>query len=372
MTHTPTKILYVITDLERGGVPLHLHRLACAVRDRGFLPQVVSLALPGEVGDMLQDDGIDVHTCGARSPWDLRVVLRLARLIEQHAPDIVHSVLFHANIAARFAALEARFPASRLLCELQTVEVERTWHLAVDRWTHRLCRCTIGNSPSVIGHLATHAHIPSNRLALVRGGIDPAPFQAAKPLDRGALGLPSDARVILWVGRLDPVKGLDNLITSVKQVAHLTPPVHLLIAGHGPEQHRLSEMVSASGLSTRVHLLGPRTDIPSLMKMADVFAFPSRTEGLPNALLEAMAAECAIVTTDVPGCRDLIEDGVTGRLVSYGDTSGLAGAIQELLDEPATARRLGDGAAASVGRRWSIAQTIDGYVEQYALARTHS
>ena len=131
---------------------------------------------------------------------------------------VAHSFLFHANNALRLAALEVGVEKDRVLCEIQTVEIERRWHLWVDRWMHRFCRTTIGNSRSVIDHLATRARIPRAKLTLIQGGIDPSAIQAAEPLSRQDLGLPSHAKVALWVGRLDPVKGLDLLLQAWSRV----------------------------------------------------------------------------------------------------------------------------------------------------------
>jgi glycosyltransferase involved in cell wall biosynthesis len=118
-------------------------------------------------------------------------------------------------------------------------------------------------------------------------------------------------------------------------------------------------------LSSHVHLLGARSDVPALLRAADVFAFPSRTEGLPNALLEAMAASCAIVTTDVPGCRDLIRDEENGLAVPHGNAGALASAIRRLLDERPLAARLGAAAAATVERDWHVKKTYAAYEDVY-------
>lgn len=372
--HRATRILYVITDLELGGVPLHLYRLALAMRDRGFEPVIASLAEPGPVASKLEANGLRVLSCRGRGGWDVRVIGRLSGIIRDERPDLVHSLLFHANLAARLAAPSAGFTVERVICEIQTVEVERTWHLWVDYLTQHDCHCFVGNSPSVIQHLALRAGIPSHRLRLVRGGIDAEPLQAATPNDRAAIGVPEDAELILWVGRMDPVKGLHHLLAAFRQLVRQRD-AHLVLVG-GPVTSTtyvlLGKEAKALTLADRVHLLGPRDDVPSLLKAADVFAFPSRTEGLPNALLEAMAAGCPIVTTDVPGCHDLVTSDRTGLVVPYGDTQVLAEAMERLLADREFARRLGQAAAQEVAEHWTVAATYAAYSRLYddALGRS--
>ncbi len=361
-------ILYVITDLELGGVPLHLQRLVRAMRARGLEAAVVSLVPAGPVGKMLEADGVTVYSCEGRGGWDFRVIARLAKIIQAIQPGLVHSLLFHANLATRWAATTVGYSTSRVLCEIQTVEVERRWHLWVDRVTYDGCRFTIGNSPSVIEHLAVHARIPRDRLRLVRGGIDPAPIQAAKPIDRSSIGMPHDSAMVLWVGRLDPVKGLSILIESFRLI-HEEANAHLCLAGVGTIREQLERQVRGLQLVHCVHFLGPRTDVAALLQAADVFVFPSRTEGLPNALLEAMAAACPIVTTDVPGCRDLIMNGQTGLIVPYGDTPSLAAAMRRLLRDRAFAARLGAKASEVARTEWNIRQTYEAYAALYDEAR---
>ena len=367
VTVADAKILYVITDLHVGGVPLHLHRLALAMRQRGFRPAVVSLAGIGPVGAVMQRDGIEVIACQARGGWDVRVIPRLARLLHSRRPDIVHSLLFHANLASRLAARLAGFDAARLICEIQTVEVERRWHLWLDRLTCRACRCTVGNSASVVEHLATAAGIPRSRLRFIRGGIDPGPWQAAGPASRAALGVPDGAGLLLWVGRLDPVKGLESLIDAVASLRR-THDVYLLLAGEGAHRGALTARVTATALGDRVRFLGVHDDVPALLKAADAFVLPSQTEGLPNALLEAMAAGCPIVATDVPGCRDLVTHEREGLLVPFGDRDALAAALARLLDDRPFARRLAAQAARSASESWHLSATHDAYARLYAEA----
>ncbi len=357
-------ILYVITDLKLGGVPLHLHRLAVAMRRRELNIAVVSLAPGGAVADRLRADGVAVYTCDGRGGWDVGVMGRLARIIERENPTIIHAMLFHANVAARLAGRGVGVSRDRILCEIQTVEVERRWHLTIDRWTQRGCRVTIGNSPSVIDHLAAVAGIPRDRLCLIRGGIDPSRMHGVQPVDRATLQIEPSAPLVMWVGRLDPVKGLDKLIAAFAPVAGAIG-ARLLLVGDGPLRGRIQREIDRHEAGSFVRLLGPRDDVPALLATADLFVLPSRTEGLPNALLEAMAAGCPIVATDVPGCRDLIRDGREGLLVPYADVVALREAIIRLLSDRSLARRLGDAAAASVTENWHIEKTHAAYADLY-------
>jgi len=357
-------ILYIITDLELGGVPLHLFRLAAAMKKRGFRITVASLAPPGPVGTMLGEHGIQVLSCGGCCGLDFRVIPRLGEIIEEIRPDLIHSLLFHANQSVRLAAILTGFPTDYILSEIQTVEVERRWHLWVDRWTHGFCHLTIGNSPSVIAHLQQAARIPLDRLHLIRGGIDVNRIAGAVATDRASLGLTQADPILMWVGRLDPVKGLDVLIQAMRSVVDQTG-AHLFLIGDGPERGRLESLVGTLRLASHVHFLGPRTDVPSLLRIANVFVFPSRTEGLPNALLEAMAAGKPIVATDVPGCHDLIVHEKNGLLVPFGDTRMLNNAIGQLLSDRALATQLGEKASADAAMKWNIESTLSAYESLY-------
>ena len=363
------RILYVITDLEIGGVPLHLARLAGAMRRAGHDVGVVSLAPVGPVVELLAAEQVPVWSCAAFGPADWRVFDRLAARIQDFGPDLVHALLFHANVACRLACILAGFPTDRLVCEIQTVEIERRWHLVVDRWTHRWCRLIIGNSPSVVTHLHEHAGVPLGRLRYVAGGVDAAAIHAAQPLDRQTLEVAADDVLLLWAGRLDPIKGLDTLLEAV-DLLRRQHPVRCLLAGEGPERANVERLISRRDLGEVVTLLGRRSDVHRLMRTADVFVFPSRTEGMPNALLEAMAAGLPIVTTDVAGCRDLVTDGQEGLLVPPDDPPALAGSMTRVIVDRLLAKQLSDTAWHTVASHYTLKHCTEGYIAVYKEATT--
>jgi len=354
----PIRLTWLITDLEVGGVPLHLHRLATRLAGGQFEVRVVSLADVGPVGRMLQRDGVPVDACRARGPWDVAALLRLGRHLRRHRPDILHALLFHANIAARLIGPSAGVPIRRILCEIQTVERERPWHLVLDNLTCRLCRLEIGNSPSVVRHLARNAHIPTARLRCEPGGIDVERFAGARPVSRESLGLPPGVPLLVWTGRLDPVKGLNTLLEAMT-LPPLPAETRLLLVGDGPDRPNVQRRIAELGLAGRVVMLGQRGDVPELLKTADAFVLPSRTEGYPNALLEAMAAGLPVVATAVAGCRDIVVHGRTGLLVAYGDARALAGALAEQISDLPRAGRMARSGQEWVRRHADIAAVAE-------------
>lgn len=366
MNDPQPSVLYVITDLEMGGVPLHLARLAPAVAARGCDVAVACLAKRGPVADRLEAGGVPVIALNAAGRWDARCIFGLAGLIDTTRPMIVHSVLFHANLAARLAAAWVAYPANRVVSEIQTVEIERRWHLWADRATFHLCAIEIGNSAGVIEHLASAGGLPRDRLKLIEGGADIDRIVGAKPVSRAEIGVSEDAFLWLWTGRLDPIKGLDGLIDAFADVARDDPVSRLVLVGDGPERLGIERQIRERKLDRAVRMLGMRDDVPSLLGSADAFLFPSRTEGFPNALLEAMVAGLPCLASDISGCRALIADGDTGRLLPVDDRRAWRDAMIELRNDAALRRRLGAAAAKSTRHRYSVDVCVERTLTQYA------
>jgi len=361
------RILFAITDLDLGGVPLHLLRLAKFLKTQGWHVDVVSLSAGGQVADMLVSEGIAVHHCGATHALDWKVFERLAQLIDALHPDVVHSLLFHANLACRVARLLCGFPRQRLICEIQTVEIERRWHLWVDRFLYRFGRVTVCNSESVCNHLHRNAGIPIDRLVVIGGGVDIDSLARAQPISTDQWRTDANPSLLLWVGRMDPIKGLDTLIDAVAKVAGKRA-VRLLLVGDGPERARIESMVTEQALQESVLFLGMRNDVARLIQTADLFVFPSRTEGMPNALLEAMAGRLPIIATDVPGCHDLVTHGKTGRLVKVDDAQALANAIGVALADLEATRAMSDNAWHYVSTQHSVTKCHQSYLALYERA----
>jgi glycosyltransferase involved in cell wall biosynthesis len=175
--------------------------------------------------------------------------------------------------------------------------------------------------------------------------------------------------VVLAAARHEPQKGLDTLIQAVPHVLGRLPAVRFLIAGRaGTQTRRLNTLADDLGVGDAVAFLGARTDIYDLLCAADVFAFPSRWEGMPGAVLEAMALEAPIVASDVPPVREAVTDGVSARLVPVDQPGALAEAIVATLVDPAGTAERTARAHADFQARFTIGRAADGMLSFYEHA----
>jgi glycosyltransferase involved in cell wall biosynthesis len=183
--------------------------------------------------------------------------------------------------------------------------------------------------------------VPAGRITTVANGIAAPPVRASREQARHALGLGPDEQVVLTVGRLTHMKEQWQLIDAVPLLAARFPRLAVVLIGDGPLRRSLTDRAAALGVASLVRFPGHRPDAPSLLPAADVFALPSRREGMPLAALEAMAAGLPVVATRVIGSEEVVVDGVTGALVPRGAPAALAGAIADLLADPELRRRQG-------------------------------
>jgi starch synthase (maltosyl-transferring) len=200
------------------------------------------------------------------------------------------------------------------------------------------------------------------RLTVIPNGIDPVPFDRATRLPRSAIGVPDDAHLALCVGRIDLQKGLPDLLLAAERVIAHRSDWHLALAGDGPNSGWLIRQINERPpLRDKVHWLGRRDDIPGLLHSADILVHPSLWEGMPNAVLEAMAARRAVVGTAVEGTEDLIVPGRTGWLVPASDVDALSRALIEAADSPECCQRFGEAGRIRVQTHFSVESTVAAY-----------
>ncbi len=319
-----------------------------AVREQGFR---VSVAASGGADAFARSGIAFVPFAFDRfiSPVsDVRAIRRLGDILDRLKPDLAQGFDTKPCLMLPLAAARRDIAAIRTICGRGWVYSSRSPAALVARGCYRLLHgvaaqhaaATVFQTRSDQRFFQAH-HMEGRSPTLIPaggGGIDPARFEAAlaqapDPADlRRELGL-GDAEVVLTVSRVTRQKGIGTLLEAIDRVGRVRPKVRFLLVGPRDTEGALAaDGASIAARSPQLLATGPRKDIPALMKMADVFAFPTAySEGVPRVLLEAGLARLPIVSTSMPGCLDVIEDGRTGRLVAPNDATGLAERIVEAL-----------------------------------------
>jgi glycosyltransferase involved in cell wall biosynthesis len=211
--------------------------------------------------------------------------------------------------------------------------------------------------------------VPHHKLSRITNGIDVRPFRDVSELDRQrvkeSLNLPMDATVVGMVGSLTVEKGHIVAVQAFARMHADVPKAHLAIVGSGPQHSAVTDEIERHGLSDRVTLCGRRSDIPAVMQAFDVFAMPSLQEGLPIALLEAMASGLPVVASNVGDIGTAITDGLSGRLVPAGNVAALAETLKDVMLDRHLRERLGKAARTCVEGKFSSQHMAQDYCDLY-------
>jgi glycosyltransferase involved in cell wall biosynthesis len=315
------ELLYVIDSLGAGGAERSLAALAPQYRDLGVKLDVVVLSDRPGLQQEVREAGAQVFSVAGSGGRASRV-RRLSDLIRERQPDLVHTTLFEADVTGRPAARIARVPVvSSLVNEAYGPEhaAEAAVRLtrlraahALDALTARLTVRLHAVSEQVAQVMAARLRYPRDRVSVVGRGRDPRALGRRTPqrrlAARVALGVSDDDIVVLAVGRHEPQKALPFLVEVMSRVRTHAPRARLFVAGRsGATTDAIRDAVRARDADTWVTLLGERSDVPDLLCGADVFVLPSRREGMPGAVIEAMALEVPIVASDLAQVREVVD-----------------------------------------------------------------
>lgn len=357
------RVLHIIPTLDRSGAEKQLSLLAGGLARRVFDPHVCVLTRSGPYEAELREAGIPVEVIGKRFKIDPAAFFRLKRHIKALAPDLVHTWLFAANSYGRAAALAAG--VKHVVAAERCVDPWKVWHeLAIDRWLARRSDRIVVNSGGIRDFYVRQG-LPAEKFTVIPNGIVPQAGKSSRDELLTELGLATHARLIGAVGRLWPQKRVKDLIWAADLLKVIRDDVHLVVIGDGPQRARLEQFCRQVRIEDRVHFLGHRADVPRWMSHFDLVWLASEYEGLPNVILEAMAAAVPVVATDIPGNRDLVVSGETGYLVPVGDRAALARQANKLLEDVSLARRMGEAGRQRVLRDFTVERMVARYEDLY-------
>jgi len=339
MDAAPMHLLFLSQNLERGGAERQLAMLAGGLARRGHRITVASF-YGGALATELNAAGCTVVDLDKRGRWDIIAVLsRTARLLASLRPDLIHSYLPVPNVLA--TALRPAASGAALVWGIRAAGVDLSAYDRLSRLSYRLESRLAGFADRIIVNSrrgeadAIARGFPAERLSVVPNGIDTGrnrPDAVARAELRAELGVPDDAPLIGLVARLDPMKDHATFFAAAAMLAERLPSVRFVLAGHGIEPgNPVLSAAGAGALTGRIHLLGPRDDIPRIMAALDLYCLSSAFgEGFPNVLGEAMACGVPCVATDVGDAAWIL--GETGPLVPPRDPAALAAALAAQLE----------------------------------------
>ncbi|WP_273777775.1 glycosyltransferase [Acinetobacter sp. GSS19] len=352
------KILYVITGLTLGGA----ERIVCALADemRKREHEIKIAYLTGEQIVQPHSQQIEVIPLGLNSPVQLiSALFKYKKLIRDYQPDIVHAHMVHANIFSRIGRLFTR--VQRLICTAHNSNEGGKLRMLAYRYSNFLSDLNTNVSREATEAFIEKGAFKPQDAVTIYNGIDLKRFaQAEKP------NTVSEKIICLSVGRLNPQKDYSNLFRAISILEPKLPPhIEFHIAGDGELKDDLEKEIESLGLEKRVFLLGKRADIPELLNQADFFILPSKNEGLPTVIIEAMACQCFVIATDCGGSAEIM--GETGLLVPPQNSHALAAALQQALAlDQTTIQNNNREARQRVEQKFSLDHSVQQWLNIYA------
>jgi glycosyltransferase involved in cell wall biosynthesis len=354
------KIFYLIASCEIGGTERMLYLLAKGLDRKIYEPVITVLSGSGEFTEQLRQTDFRLYVLNLRkAPLS---VIKLFQLIKKESPDILHSFLFAGNLLGRIFGKIAGVPV--VISAQRSVDAWRKWyHWILDRITSCLPDIIISNSFAGKKILTEKSRINPNRIIVISNGIKSEP--EAKEVSRKTLGIEGNCPVVGTVGNLRKAKGHVFLIKAASKVIEKMPEVKFVIVGQGELRNSLEEKTEQEKIEDNFIFPGFIQNARDIMRIFDVFVFPSLWEGCPVSLLEAMDEGKPVVAFSVGDIPFIIKDGENGFLAEPRDYRTLSRKILQLLADGKLRSKLGDNARKTVREKFTLAEMIEKHSALY-------
>jgi len=364
---TKIRILHVTFSMDFGGTEQVIAQLVRGLPQTEFDSLVA--CIDGNIGPMadgMREQGIPVIGLGRKPGLDRSLVRRLRDLVRREHIDVLHGHQYTPWFYAWLAALGTG--AKVVFTEHGRFYPDHYRWKAF--WLNPVMALTSGAvvaiSEATRLALARYEFIPKARVQRIYNGIEPLTREPGRRQQvRQALGIPDAAFVLGTVARLDPVKNQRMLLDAAARIMQQDADVRVLLVGDGPERAQLERLVDELGIQERVLFTGFQPQPGDYMQAMDVFLLTSWTEGTSMTLLEAMSLGLPCVATAVGGNPEIVEDGVTGRLVPCDDADSLYQCLRELRASPGELVRMGQQGLAHFRDRFTVARMVGAYAGVY-------
>lgn len=371
-----TRVLMFVQSLELGGSETQCVEIARQLKEEGFRVTVGCLRADGPLQARLKEVGLECVEFPVRTsllrPNALLQMLKLVAFLRRRRFEVVHTNDLYSNLFAVPAAWLARVP---VIISSRRDLGRWWWYTPVRRKILRrvqgLSTGVLVNSEAVRQELLTKDGFRPEKIQVVYNGIDAEKYtQAAADREHLLPGLSSNHKVIITVANMHTVvKGHCELIEAARVVREEHPEARFALAGDGEMREFFEDQVRAAGLAEMFLFLGHRTDIPALLACCDIGVLPSRTEGLPNAVLEYMAAGLPVVATSVGGVPEILENEGNGLLIPPENPGALSTALLRLLQDEEMRKRLGRAGRERVLTQFNFASVMARLKQLYKDSR---
>jgi len=351
-------ILHIYQNSKIGGVQQQLLSLLKAYSRERFNPIFCCLGPKEEIGKEIEGTGIEFIPLNKLryNRFSSGIVLELHRLMKKKQIHVVRTHRYRSNLYGRLAAFFAGVPVIIASVHDNYRTDKRPKRRIMNRILSKITDKIVAVSEDVKEDIIRYDSIDPSKIEVIPNGIDVERFNPEKNTTdiRKEFSLEEDDIVIGFVGRIVPAKGLEYLLNALPYLNEEFKSIKLLIVGEGSLVEELKERAKKNNIFDNILFIGRRRDIPEILASINIFVMPSIAEGLPNALLEAMAMGKPIVTTEVGGIPEIVKNGFNGLLVPPRDTLSLSKAIKELIGNDRLAAKLGQAARDLVHDNLSI------------------
>jgi glycosyltransferase involved in cell wall biosynthesis len=362
------KVLHIISKLPIGGVENQLLLVLKNYDREKFQPFVCSLSEKGEIGQEIEKIGIKVFALNKlKHTFDYSIIKDICDIIKRERIQIVRTHQYHANFYGRIAAKKSKVPCIVASVHNVYTRDKKLHRRIINRFLARFTDKIIAVSEEVKMDILKYDRISEDKVQVIYNGVDLNAFNESfdKEQIKSKLGINPNVPVIGTVGRLTEQKGHIYLLQAILKLKHKFPDIKVLIVGDGPLMDELKSYTSSSGLSNNVIFTGFRRDIPALLSIMDIFVFPSLWEGLPNALIEAMASGKAIIASNLPQIKEVLDSDGLGILVPPKDSDSISQSINFLLKNEKIVKKMGNSAKNMACTRFNIENTVKIYEKMF-------
>src|SRR3989338_3333175 len=348
------KIIHLIQSLDNGGCENMLLRTLPLLSD--FEHAIITLKKRGELAGKFENENISVINIQQGGFFDLPAYLRLLKEIKKINPDVIITYLFHADKIGRIF-LKATTKI-KIIPFLRTTYNHRNYWPArlFEKLTKYFVKNYLANSESVKNFYVENIGVKREKITVIPNGVDVDFYDKIERDEnlRESLGIRPEETAIICVANLHINKGHKYLLEAFENIYKENNNVKLLIVGDGEEKENLLKQIENYQSKNNILFLGKRNDVPKLLKISDIFVFPTLFEGMSNVIMEAMASGLPIITTNIPENKGLIEDNKTGILVQIKNSAEIKNSLKKIIENQEIRIKIGQNSKEKIQNQFGL------------------